>query len=352
MKSRHRKRLERLSAVLLDPRRPAWQLRPEVLELVELLQALSGRSDDLTSGIDRGETVTPNGVALSPTMAVLCAADYARTVAFARGLHAAVRDVLERVADRQVRVLYAGCGPYALLTLPALAVLPVGSLSVTLLDLSEESLRSARQAYEALGLDGHVAGYVAGDAASHQIAAPRHPDRQTPSDVKPDVVLLEVMQARLEKEPQVALTRHLLRQAPDAILVPQSVAVDAELVDPGREFVFPVDATDGTEPERRRVPLGRVFELSKESVESWVESGDDRLPAGSIRFPDPLPSGCDPMLCTRLVVYGEHRLEDYDSGITMPLPLPIGRPFLGGERIDFHYRLGSRPGLRCRHSGS
>ena len=68
--------------------------------------------------ISGGETLTSNGLALSPTMAAMCANDFVRTIQFIRGTHAAIADIRERFPDRPARVLYAGCGPYATLAVP------------------------------------------------------------------------------------------------------------------------------------------------------------------------------------------------------------------------------------------
>ena len=70
-----------------------------------------------------------------------------------------------------------------------------------------------------LRLGGSVASYVVADACHYKI----------PKDEMPDVILSEPMNAALEFEPQVAIMRHLLGQAPGARLVPESVQVDEEL---------------------------------------------------------------------------------------------------------------------------
>ena len=70
---------------------------------------------------------------------------------------------------------------------------------------------------------------------------------------------MELMNACLEKEPQVAITRHLLQQAPSAIIVPQSINIDANLIDAAQEFAGNVS---GQKKQRERIFLGKLFELS------------------------------------------------------------------------------------------
>lgn len=43
-----------------------------------------------------------------------------------------------------------------------------------------------------------------------------------------DVVIAELRRACLEIEPQVAVTRHLLREVPGAVFVPEEVCVEYE----------------------------------------------------------------------------------------------------------------------------
>ena len=45
-------------------------------------------------------------------------------------------------------------------------------------------------------------------------------------------------------------------------------------------------------------------------------------------------------------IYGEHRLDDYDSGVTVPEVLDAIAPVRAGDCLEFVYELGRRPGLR------
>jgi hypothetical protein len=66
-------RLRQLAAALLDPASPASRLRPEVLEMVEMFREAAGNRFTPEAEIASGETRTSQGLALSPTMASLCA---------------------------------------------------------------------------------------------------------------------------------------------------------------------------------------------------------------------------------------------------------------------------------------
>ncbi len=329
-------RLRQLTLEILDDAVAVHGLRPAVLALVGLLDehGARARSDDISAG----ETRLGDGLALSPTMAAMCAQDYARTAVFLRGLHQAIRDAHDRAPQRPVRVLYAGSGPYALLATPLMSVLTPAQVQFTILDIHEESVASARRVVDGLGLGAFVSALTVADACRYRISPTR----------TPDIIVSETMNACLAKEPQVSIWRHLLAQAPDATLIPDSVRVDAELVDLGREFAFS-DPDGGMRqpPARDRIFVGTVFELTAETVRSWDPAARERLPAGSLVIPSPRPPRHDLMLFTRIRVYRDAVLEDYQSGLTVPRPLPYPGSLSDGREIELHYQLGAHPGLVC-----
>jgi len=332
-----RGRLAELVRAILDETSPSYSLDAEIASLAKLLRNHATVRIDPSRVVADGETKTGQGLALSPTMAGRCADDIARTAVFLRGLNRAIEESCKLNQLRPIRVLYAGCGPYALLAVPAMAMFGPEELRFTRLDIHRPSIDSARIVVQSLGLDECVEGYEVCDACRYRI----------PADRMPDVILSETMNACLEKEPQVPIFRHLLAQAPSATLVPKAVHVDACLVNAGREFTFVESGRDDVPLTRDRVLLGRVFELSTESIALWTHESSDRLPALSVHVPRPLETRYTPMLLTTVVVQADHILESYDSGLTIPKPLPFDGPVRGGDTLGFHYRLGAHPKLVC-----
>jgi hypothetical protein len=331
-------RLQELTRLLLDTGSEFHTLRPEVLELTAIL------TDAQTTGIKRreliaeGETLTPDGLALSPTNAMMCADDYVRTVKFIRGIHAAIVDRQKLHPDRPVRVLYAGCGPYAILAVPVMSLMPFAEVTFTLVDIHAESIEAARSIVETLGYEGSVSAYEIVDAGSYRI----------PEDLQPDIILMEIMQACLKSEPQVALARHLLRQAPDAVLVPEEVRIELTLVDLSHEFTLIGDEQDVPELQRDRIHVGTLFTLSRETMASWNPSLTDRLPAAKVHVPTLPEPRYELKLFTIIHVYGGNVLKDYDCSLTGPRSVGQDMGFKLGDIVQFHYRLGSHPGLTCR----
>jgi len=288
-----------------------------------------------TEDISRGETRTSNGLALSPTMAAMCADDFVRTIEFIRGTHAAIVDLRKRVTDRPARVLYVGCGPQATLAIPLMVIFSSTEATFMLVDVHPESIEAAKSIVDTLGLASSAASFETVDACSYRICP----------DQLPDVILVEAMQACLEAEPQVAIIRHLLKQSPNAILVPEEVRIDLALVDTSREFNLDGQEQHRGPVQRDRIPIATVFVVNRETVKLWEGNCCNRLPAGAVRIPDPLEPRYQPMLFTTVCIYGNHILKDYDSGLTCPRPPSIPGAIKPGDTIQFHYELGSRPRL-------
>ena len=328
---------KRLAQAIVDRNKQLNDLIPEAQALRDFLESIT--QFRIEGDIGAGETRLDKGLAVSPTIAAMCLRELARTPAFIRGTHQAITESLR--PDRPVQVLYAGCGPYALLALAPMALLSQEQVRFTLLDIHQESLDRARALIDGLGLSSHVEEYVLADATRYRI----------PSNRMPDVIVSETMAVCLHNEPQVSIARHLLGQAPGAKMVPQSVAVEAWLINQAKEHVFlPADHSGPIPaPQRDRVRLGRIFELNAANIQSWAGMEGDRLPAGAIELPDPIEPRYQPFLLTLIQVYGENCLKDYQSSLT--LPRPIRESVKAGDTLQFHYLLAEHPQLEFTVSG-
>jgi len=332
-------KLREITSKIVDARRPFWSLGAETVVLHDLLQERAAFRLDSHRDIAEGETLTSNGLAVSPTQAAMCAREVARTAAFIRKIEQAIRDTFLVEKGRPIRVLYAGCGPYALLAIPQMSLFSSEQIQFVLLDIHEAALASARTVVESLGFTHHVIRYVESDACRYQI----------PAEEQPDIIISETMNVGLAEEPLVAIACHLLKQSSAAILIPSLVRVDAYLIDDGKEFRF-VEASekdDDVVPRRDRAMLGKIFELNAENARRWESLPGNRLPASRITIPSTLEKRYRPKLLTTVIVYGATILKDYDCSLTIPTPIRARRPINGGEVLEFEYRLGETPGLVC-----
>jgi hypothetical protein len=318
-----RSRLDDAADALLDEDGPAFRWAEAARDLGELLAEIRGA--EARDGPDM-PTQLAAGLALSPTSAARCLQDFARTARFAQGLAAAVRDAAAR-GIAPVEVVYAGCGPFALLCLPLLA--RGAPARVTLVDVHAASLERARRVLETCGLSERVADYVCADATTY-----RHP--------RPiDVAASETMGQALEKEPQVAVMAALAPQlGPGGVLVPERLRVEACLADAAREF-----AIEESGAERPRIVLGDVLDVSAASAGRVLAAGAPVL----LTVPDLGPG--DPsvlMLRTTIVVQGGIVLGEYDSGITYPKFVHALGRLASGQVVEVAYRTGPSPRFECR----
>jgi hypothetical protein len=205
----------------------------------------------------------------------------------------------------------------------------------TLLDVHQDSVDSVAAIVASLDLTASVEAIVRADAAEWAI-----PEGQTP-----DVILFETMNVCLEREPQVAIARNLVPQAPGAILVPRSVRVVAALVDLARERPPVTAEGEGDPPQPDRIELGTMFELTRDTVMAFAHVDGDSLPGGCIRVPPDAGPHYVPRLFTRIETFGGEGIEPYESWLTTPRPFPGGLVPRPGSTVVVQYSLGPSPGL-------
>jgi len=337
-----RQRLQNVTRALLDESSPdvtPFMLRSEVMEMKAILLEAASAS---VNSFSLDDTRTDNGLALAPEWAAQCIDDYVRTITFIRGIHQAIQEVLrmrqESNDETPIRVLYAGSGPLAPLAIPLLSLFSQNEIVYTILDIHEASVASVKRIVHSLRLGSSVIKVERTDAASYQIL-----DNSSSIEHLPDIIVCEVMQEALEDEPQVAVTRNLLRQVPDeTIFIPKDIQI---------KFAMVVGETG--DEEKRLLNLGTAFQLNKETVTEWkqLEAGVGSLPGQVLSFPSDIDVAFEPAILTEVQVYGDHILTDNQSGVTV---VRVGgeaqlleRNYQPGDMVRFYYQLGDKPGLRA-----
>jgi hypothetical protein len=317
--------------------------------LYSLCSSVTGIGDYSTHADDSHGTRLPSGEAISPKDAARCVLDYRRTSKFLSGLYAAILEARARFPNTVIEILYAGCGPFAPLALPLTTRFNPAEIKFTLLDIHKRSLDAARRIFQAFGKSAFVRDYIQCDAASYKNDAPHviH------------VVVVEAMQAALEKEPQVAITMNLAPQlCPGGIFLPERITVDCYLCDLTKEFPsLPADAAGNLSEGgkgRIRVNLGRVLELTAGSCHNLLAAsnsdghGGISLTPKLLNISEDVDGEFDLMLLTAVTVFDSIALDDNESGLTCPRILyDVGKTH-GGKVIEFEYHLGDKPGFKYR----
>lgn len=287
-------------------------------QLFDLLSGIVGYDDTAPTRTEVTDIFLPTGKAIAFQGAARCLWEYARTSKFLRGVEAALREAQRRFPGQRLRLLEAGCGPFALLALPLACRFEPGEVGFTLLDVHERSLSAARRIVETLGLADYVEGYVRTDAATWRC----------PEAKRPHVVVSETMQNGLKNEPQLAITRNLAPQRlPGGLFLPEAVALDFSLLTHHRD--------NNEVPISRSHPVATVFELTPDNPEAAL--------SGRITLPTPLPSNAIPVINTRIRVYGDICLDENECSLTIPIPIRTLPVLAAGQVLDYAYLWHPRP---------
>lgn len=190
---------------------------------------------DHASGIDYSnttETYLEGGVALASQYALDCLKDPLRTTRFIAGTYQAIKDQLENSKTQKVNLLYAGCGPAAPLVLSFLHRFKPEELSLTLLDITESSLKAVKRLVKKLKLNAYVENYVLADAITYI----------HPNDQALDIVVSETMDKGLYREPQVRVMQNLASQLKaSGVFIPQQIKLYCEHTFYAKEPYFDID---------------------------------------------------------------------------------------------------------------
>lgn len=201
------------------------------LALADHYETLLAQYADQTDYTSTSETFLEGGVALASQYALDCLRDPLRTTRFICGCYDAVLDQLQQQGNTTVNLLYAGCGPAAPLVLPFLCRFDPQQLQITLLDITESSLKAVEKLVEKLDLSTYISSYVLADAITYE-----HPVE------KPlNLIISETMDKGLTREPQVRVMQNLVPQlASGGVFIPESISVFGELTFHGKEPYFDI----------------------------------------------------------------------------------------------------------------
>jgi hypothetical protein len=285
------------------------------------------------------ETLLPHGKAINPYSAITCLLDHARTCAFARGVHQAIRAARSRFPGEPVELLYAGTGPFAPLALLQTACFLPDELRLTLIDIHQPALDCLAGILATLGLGDYVEDLLQADAT-----------QWVPAGSKTyHILVAEMMDRGLSEEPQVAATMHMVKfLRAGGFVVPEKVELSLCLFDPATEhrLVEQEGSAEGLFTlDRKRQMLGTVFTLTRASADAISVTKDARIILPKVQLPGELLSNGELNILTRITTFGDTCLDEYEAGLTRPLAadLPCGlKPDMG---LELCYRLSRNPGL-------
>lgn len=337
-------KLAALTDTILDETSTPDQLCSVLHEFSQLCRHAGGIAPDISFDAWAEDSFLGSGVAINPQAAAHCVTDYQRTVVFLRGINAALVELLERFPEEPIKILYAGCGPYATLLLPLLDRFDPDRLDVTLIDYHQQSLDSVDCLIGYFGYRNYKIQLHQADACRYQHGELLH------------LVVAEIMQKALEQEPQFEVTANLAPQLSSAgFFIPEKIEVELCLAKLEQELeIFRRDGVvDGLSLIRigSRVSLGAVLILLPQNAATIAktatfnqDTGKRELASTLINIPHGLNAdGFNMVLFTRIQVFGQHQLSDFEAEITLPLRFSQRADICAGRRCAVTYELGSYP---------
>jgi predicted RNA methylase len=327
-----RNTLKQIAKVFQEEETNFLTLTEAIKQFKEL--ALAASQINMEGGEERAHLLLENGKAIGTTWAAMCLDDLMRTKIFVKGLFKAIEAVRERKKG-SVNILYAGTGPFATLALPIMAAYESSEVQFTLLEINTISLEAAKKVIKTLAFEEYVKEFVQADATKYVI----------PEEDNFDIILSETMLRGLINEQQVPISMNLMKQVKEeVILVPEKISLSLALLDSSALFF----KTEETPKSDYMIPLGELFELSKEQIALFPALitqiyNKTLFPTKVFELPQNiLPNFRYLYILTEIEVFGGEKLTLNQSGLTTPHKL-LNMSGALGQKIHIHYKIDSVP---------
>lgn len=310
----HRAELAEITGHLIDSRTNA----DEILAAKKISEFFQERLSEEKSGRENSnEQLVTGGIALSSADAAICVDDYIRTSKFLKGIYKAILLLQQRFPNQLIRILYAGCGPYATLLMPMFSMFTKDELAAIVLDINESSVHSVKALIHQLEFEQYTIECVQADATTYKV----------PEGSPVHLLVSETMFEALTREPQLAITQNLAPQiVHNGILIPEEIQLfwafsffskepylktenDFELMTEGKFY----------HSYEHRTALHSLFTVNK-LLDSFQQKQDRTTQFVSDYIEVPAEFGLCPDICiyTKLKIFGEEELGFSQSYITNP----------------------------------
>lgn len=307
------------------------------------------------------------GFAMSPSDAITTINDVFRVSGFIRAVNAAIKDLKKKGSSKKLKIIYPACGPLAPLLFPLLAYYKQtqqyneNDFEVTFIDIQEGAVVSLLEVLKVSGLLGFVKEILLIDATDYV------------GTEKFDLVILEAMQHGFTKEGHLSISKHFSSMLhDDGIFLPQEISIKAVLADGEEEYNTQWKDESDTffssikkDIQEKRKVLGEILKVNLETLKAMellklnVNTHLVKCSSYLIPFFEQEENNKTLLFTTNVVIYKDEVLNEYDSGITHPLPnLDICINFIpqnekretdlyvnSGDTLTFYYKLIGLPGF-------
>lgn len=300
--------------------------------------------------------INRHGLVMSPDYCITTITDAPRVDAFWQALEPLISIDGSNIKNKPEHLVYPACGPYAPLLLPLLHSLKQQErlnpqLKVTLIDVHPAAAQTALALVSLCGLADQI-DVLCLDACDYQTELG-----------SVNILLLESMQHGFGREAHLSICQHFEPMlADDAIMVPENISIQAVLAKSSEEFLSA--GRDSSIVNAGRIELGSILELNRHNLQQLqtleLDEGSSLVECDQVKIPDNLTDAKDYilLLTTRIKVAENCWIEEYESGISHPLPdmsvcigfIPkdckpgdlLAKP---GDSLKFYYRKLGLPGF-------
>lgn len=323
----------------------ATVLRKDETDFLELKMVLSQFKDlvthladvDLESEAARENLHFDNGKAIGTTWAAACIDDLVRTKVFIKGLFKAI-EAVKKQKTHHIHLLYAGCGPFATLILPIMAVYTPQEIQFTLIEINPISAESAKRLLHKLGFSEYIKKIEIADATKYQIDA----------DAKFDIILSETMQRGLIKEQQVPIVANIMQQIKyDTLLIPEKINVVLALLNMSKYH----QEGEQIKEESYIFRLGELLELSAANIMAVMATAERQgtkllFPAQTFQvLKSQIQLFPQLVILTDIQVFGEEKIYFNQSGLTIPMNLKRFDVPMQDCSVKIAYKIDDVPGF-------
>lgn len=307
------------------------------------------------------------GFAMSPAHAITTINDVFRVSGFIRSIDHAIKDLMQVYKGETLHLVYPACGPLAPLLIPLLVhykandIYNEEQIQVSFIDIQEGAIRSLVEVLKVSGLSGFVKNILYMDAVDYK------------SSEKIHMVILEAMQHGFTKEGHLSISKHFASLLDSqGIFLPEEVKVNAVLAIgedeyntqwKDKEITYSHNADKDIQAQR--IVLGTILNVSLETLKSMevldLSENTKLIKCAQLKIPS-FEDNHDKrimLFTTSIRIYKDEMINEYDSGITHPLPnMDICINFIpkadkkktdiylkSGDSIDFYYKLVGLPGF-------
>ena len=335
----------------------------EKLEQLFTLQRKTYLGANIPSSLRKRQFICSSGLIMSPDYCITTIRDSLRIRSFMRGVHQAVKARFRK--HNYVHIVYPACGPFAPLLLPLISyyqqqgLYTANDIGVTLIDAQKGATLSLEALIDSLSLKDYIKDIICLDA------------NQFRTDNPIDIVVLEAMQHGFSREGHLSLARHFASLLPDdGIMLPKEISISAVLNVGQREYVeqWQLDnqTIDSIQQEVRaeRTLIGEILNINLSSLKCMeprkIDEYSQLLECGTVTIPElsQNPDKQTLLIQTKITTWGNEFLDEYESGITHPLPdMQVCINFIpkdsrpgdllvkSGDKLTFYYCLNGLPGF-------